>query len=65
MDLKNYRTHQTIKDRVKPTWDQKREDPTKYNKTEESVKVKTVPGQTISVKELIERHKKGRPQPQE
>lgn len=48
-----------------PTWDEKRAKPEDYGLTEEAVAKVTVPGQSISIKELIERHEKGRPIPQE
>lgn len=51
------------KNKVK--WSEKKKNPEKYGLTKESVELKTVPGQSISVKELIERHEKGRPIPQE
>ena len=49
----------------KVTWDQKRADPEKYGLTEEAVALKTVPGQSVSIKELMDRYEKGRPIPQE
>lgn len=47
------------------SWKQKKETPSKYGFTEQDVALYTVPGQTISVKELLERHKVGRPKPVE
>lgn len=49
----------------KVTWKQKKDDPEKYGFTENDVKLHTVPGQAISIKELINRYAKGRPIPQE
>lgn len=42
-----------------------KKNPELYGKTKEMYAKLTVPGQTQSVKEMLERHKKGRPQPQE
>jgi len=47
------------------TWKQKKADPKKYGLTAEDVKLITIPGQAITVKEILERHRKGRPQPPE
>ena len=40
-------------------------DPKKYGYTEQALELKTVPGQSVSVKELIQRYETGRPLPQE
>lgn len=42
-----------------------KEDPEKFGYTEEQVVSKTVPGQAISVSELMARYVKGRPIPEE
>jgi hypothetical protein len=62
---KTYRTHRDINDRDIPKKADKLADPDKYHLTEKSLEKVTVPGQTITVKELLQRHKKGRPQIQE
>lgn len=49
----------------KVSWLEKKTKPKDHGFTEADVAVYAVPGQTISVKEIIDRHKKGRPQPQE
>jgi hypothetical protein len=46
-------------------WSEKKKNPENYGLTEDAVRKYTVPGQAISIKEMVERHEKGRPQPQE
>lgn len=53
------------KDNPVATWDQIRNDPEKYGYSESDVEVKTIPGQSMTVKELMQRYKKGRPIPEE
>lgn len=42
-----------------------KKDPEKYGYTEDAVVKITVPGQSVSVKEILNRYEKGRPIPQE
>ena len=49
----------------KVSWKEKKADPEKHGFTKEDVALYTVPGQAIPVKEIIQRHTTGRPQPQE
>jgi hypothetical protein len=59
----------TVQNRVEKEhyvpWSEKKANPTKYGLTEDAVRLYTVPGQAISIKEMVERYEKGRPQPQE
>jgi len=57
-----YRNHQNYPtDRLKVNHVETRKNPEKYGYTEDSVKIQTIPGQSQSVKEILERNKKGRP----
>ena len=57
-------THQNYDYKAKKvTWSEIRENPEKYGYTEESVKLQTVPGQAVSIKEIMKRYENGRPQP--
>lgn len=47
----------------KVPWDIKRDDPEAYGLTEQSVKKQTVPGQSVSIKEIMKRYESGRPKP--
>lgn len=46
-------------------WKDIKDDPGKFGYTEEQVVSKTVPGQAISVSQLMQRYVKGRPIPEE
>ena len=63
---KQYVTHQNRDNkRIKVDHKYMKENPEDFNLIEEDVTSKTVPGQSISIKELMDRYEKGRPIPQE
>lgn len=51
--------------RVKATYTEMKSDPEAYGKTAKQFEKKTVPGQALSVSEIMKRYERGRPQPQE
>lgn len=65
--MKQWKTVSAYDHKVKAgyTYADLKEDPKAYGYEEDQVVSKTVPGQAISVKELMERYEKGRPIPQE
>lgn len=66
MANKEWKTQQNYDhERVKVDYKLKKKDPAKYGLSQDSFAVHTVPGQSVSIKELIERHEKGRPIPEE
>lgn len=60
----DYRNHQNH-EMEKIDWVDIKENPGKYGYTDDEVAVKTVPGQSLTVKEIVTRYEKGRPLPQE
>lgn len=46
-------------------WEKIKNDPAKYGYTQKSVEKVTVPGQSQTVKEILKRYEKGRPEPNE
>lgn len=59
-----FKTHQSYNPKdLKVPWSEKRKDPEKYGLTQKSMEKRTVPGQAVSIKELIQRQQNGRPQP--